>query len=323
MMKLSIIIPVYNVEKYIKSCLTSLYNQQLEEDKYELLIVNDGTPDKSMDVVNEYSRCHENIRVINQKNQGVSVARNTGIELAEGDFLIFVDPDDWISPNSLHLIYNYLVSHETTEILFLRSFFSSNKEERYVWQGILKENQYYSGEELYELGYMRGSVCGGVYKKNFIMSNNIKFPKGIRNGEDSIFVMLMSMSVKYAISLNLPFYFVYERENSASRSFTLEKIYGFRDNIEFLYTILCDIMDNGFKSDLIKFSLYAAISSAIGHYVNNGYKDYMKLYNELNLKRVLPIRINKSSSIGKQVWLLNHSYVSFCLLKRIQGLLHG
>lgn len=100
-MKLSIIIPVYNVEDYIRGTLDSIYNQKVDEDLFEVIVVNDGTPDNSMDIVQEFADAHGNLSVINQQNQGLSAARNAGMEKATGDFIWVVDSDDYITENSI------------------------------------------------------------------------------------------------------------------------------------------------------------------------------------------------------------------------------
>ena len=101
MKKLSIIIPVYNVEKYIRPCIESIFKQGLDEDDYEVIIVNDGTPDKSMEVIEDIIAAHANITVINQKNLSLSVARNNGIAAAKGEYILMPDSDDLLIENSL------------------------------------------------------------------------------------------------------------------------------------------------------------------------------------------------------------------------------
>ena len=101
MTKLSIIIPVYNVEKYIRPCMESIFRQGLDEDDYEVIIVNDGTPDKSMEVIEDIIAAHANITVINQKNLSLSVARNNGIAAAKGEYILMPDSDDFLIENSL------------------------------------------------------------------------------------------------------------------------------------------------------------------------------------------------------------------------------
>ena len=99
MTKLSIIVPVYNVEKYIRPCIESLFYQGLDDADFEVIIVNDGTPDKSMEMIADIIQQHDNITVINQENQGLSVTRNNGIALAKGDYILMPDSDDLLIDN--------------------------------------------------------------------------------------------------------------------------------------------------------------------------------------------------------------------------------
>ena len=94
--QLSIIVPVYNVQDYIERCLTSIINSDLERIQYEIIVVNDGTKDGSMLVVNDYLKKYEHIKVFEQENQGLSSARNTGMAHAVGKYIWFVDSDDYI-----------------------------------------------------------------------------------------------------------------------------------------------------------------------------------------------------------------------------------
>ncbi len=105
---LSVIIPVYNAEKYIRACLKSIFAQGLADDDFEVILVNDGTPDNSMEVVEDIIHQHHNIVVINQVNQGVSIARNVGFAKAIGEYVYFVDPDDILIDNSLSVLVAHL-----------------------------------------------------------------------------------------------------------------------------------------------------------------------------------------------------------------------
>ena len=99
MIKLSIIVPIYGVEQYLRKCVDSLLNQDI--DNYEIILVDDGSPDACPQICDEYAAAHEYIRVIHRENGGLSAARNSGIEIAQGDYLMFVDSDDYIEPNVL------------------------------------------------------------------------------------------------------------------------------------------------------------------------------------------------------------------------------
>lgn len=101
MIKLSFIVPVYNVEQYLRKCIDSLLAQDIPSSEYEIILVDDGSPDKCPQICDEYAAAHKNVQVIHQKNGGLSAARNTGIEVAKGGYICFVDSDDFWEENAL------------------------------------------------------------------------------------------------------------------------------------------------------------------------------------------------------------------------------
>ena len=119
-MKISVIIPIYNVEPYIVRCAESVFRQDLSESEYEVIFVNDGSKDRSMEMLQNFlDTCgKQNFKVVNKKNGGLSSARNVGIEHANGDYLWFVDSDDWIEPNCLGTIQNR-IKETCTDIIFV------------------------------------------------------------------------------------------------------------------------------------------------------------------------------------------------------------
>ena len=100
-MDLSIIVPVYNIEKYVRTCIESLFRQDLNEDRFEVIIVNDGSTDHSMEMIADIIQQHKNISVINQENQGLSVARNKGMAIAKGEYILMIDSDDILIDGSV------------------------------------------------------------------------------------------------------------------------------------------------------------------------------------------------------------------------------
>lgn len=115
-MYLSIIIPIYKVEKYICYTLDSIYNQNANEKSFEVICVNDGTPDNSMNIVEEFKILYNNLHIINQKNEGLSCARNAGLKIAKGDYIWFVDSDDTLEAQSISKVIHYIQSDPKTEI---------------------------------------------------------------------------------------------------------------------------------------------------------------------------------------------------------------
>jgi glycosyltransferase involved in cell wall biosynthesis len=117
MVKLSVIIPYYNGEKWIAKCLDSLLHQDLGEDEYEIIVVDDGST-KSSEVLKNYVQSHQNIHYILQENKGVSAARNKGLSIAEGEFIFFCDCDDFITEDVLGRLYDIAKSNDV-DLLFL------------------------------------------------------------------------------------------------------------------------------------------------------------------------------------------------------------
>lgn len=137
MVKLSIIVPIYSVEQYLRKCVDSLLNQDIPSSEYEIILVDDGGHDKCPQICDDYAAAHKNIRVIHRENGGLSAARNSGIEVAQGEYIMFVDSDDYIEPNVLKgllsqiekedldmLRYNYQNVNEKYEV------FSPNKAQK-------------------------------------------------------------------------------------------------------------------------------------------------------------------------------------------------
>lgn len=115
-MKLSIIVPIYKVEEFLRKCVDSLLAQDMSSDEYEIILVDDGSPDECPAICDVYAAKYENICVIHRKNGGLSAARNSGIEVAQGEYVMFVDSDDYIEPNVLSSLLKK-VEHDNLEVL--------------------------------------------------------------------------------------------------------------------------------------------------------------------------------------------------------------
>lgn len=111
-MLLSIVIPIYRVEKYIERCLDSIYNQNISEEMFSICLVNDGTPDDSVKLCLPYLNKHRNIKLVEQRNQGLSMARNIGLQNSKGEYVWFIDSDDELMPNSIQTVLNSIVAYK-------------------------------------------------------------------------------------------------------------------------------------------------------------------------------------------------------------------
>ena len=191
--KVSIIIPVYGVEKYISQCLESVINQSYEN--IEIIVVNDGTKDNSMKIVEEYL-LDERIKIINKENGGLASARNRGIEEATGEYIYFLDSDDWIEVNTIEVLVE---ESNNLDIIYSNFWYfdEKNKKKRKNKEKI-KSNMSMTGE--YLLGYSTEiMVWNKIYKKSFLEEKQLRFLEGIiHEDEEFTFKCYMnSPQVKY------------------------------------------------------------------------------------------------------------------------------
>ena len=182
MISLSIIVPVYNVENYIRSSIESIYRQGLDENSFEIIIVNDGTNDKSMEMIADIIKEHSNITVLEQDNQGLSVARNNGIATAKGEYIFMPDSDDLLIDNSLPTLLNKAI--ETKADLIVADFLRMDDKEIVKFEGV-KENPFHyvekTGQELMleDLNPGECYVWRALYRRQFLIQEQIKFVPGV------------------------------------------------------------------------------------------------------------------------------------------------
>lgn len=216
MIYLSIIIPVYNVEKYIGRCIASCLKQDLPQDEYELLIVNDGSQDGSMEVVCQYARQTGNIRIIEQENAGLSAARNTGIKEAKGKYLWFIDSDDEIKSDVLKNLVYKADSLRLDVLCFGINVIKEN--ESYVYNIYAeKEDFVYNGISFISEVIMPASACVALYKRESLLSNSLCFRTGIMH-EDQEFTPRAYCLAKRIAYVNVPAYNYFVRKGSIMTS---------------------------------------------------------------------------------------------------------
>lgn len=317
---LSIIIPIYNVEKYLKRCLDSIYNQGCDQSLFEVIAVNDGSPDNSLKILQDYSKGHENLFIINQENQGVSSARNTGIDNATGDYVLFIDPDDTIKPNSLTKIFT-LLKNSTIETLIMRSL--KNNKEMYNWRNIVNEQTEIDGLSLFNLGYRRGSVCGCAFKLDFLNKNLIRFPLNVTNTEDSIFFSIVQIWTKTISFLDLDFYRVFERQDSASNLFTKNRVINYKQAALYIHQYLTQNSSqlNNIQNSILSTQLCGIISSWVYATLNCNETNYNFLAKNMKIKEFLPIRHLNSMPLKykKKALIINLNFRVFYFLCYIKN----
>jgi len=222
-MKLSIILPVYNVEPYLERCIRSLEDQVLPQSEYEIIVVNDGSPDNSRLVVIRLQQEFTNIILIDQENKGVSLARNAGMEQAQGDYLLFIDPDDYVLPNTLPGLLAQAYALQA-DVSFLGYYFLDVEGHRVA--EVLHtsyRNKVYPGIEAYMLSRGDGKTDPDrswaiLYKKEFMNMYVLRYVPQIPYLEDGEFIARVLCLAERCAFSGSEFYMRTTRPGSATNS---------------------------------------------------------------------------------------------------------
>lgn len=206
----SIIVPVYKVEKYLERCVRSILSQQYKD--FEIILVNDGSPDRCGEICDQLKTEDKRIKVVHKKNGGLSSARNAGIEIAVGEYLMFVDSDDyWDDDSGLQQIFreiqNYPVDY--MRMCALNEDFQSGKR-TIVGRGynrsiFMSEDINYTINEIFRSGYQPGSAWSAIVKREFVLKNQLFFIEGIKS-EDIDWIMNVILHVKSIYYTDVCFY---------------------------------------------------------------------------------------------------------------------
>lgn len=251
---LSIIIPVYNVEDYIRQCIDSILTQTYRE--FEIILVDDGSIDKCSSICDEYALADGRVKVIHKENGGLSDARNTGIHKALGEYLLFIDGDDFIEKNSLEKIVKAFKSESYPDILFLNALLYYN-DGRILQYGNKLKNEYFNGKskdfvlkQLSSRGQFHVSACLKAVKRTLILKNHIFFEKGIVGEDVDYSIKLYLIADTYSYLDIIYYYYRQERTGSIMASNDSKRFYDLMyiiakweemsrtDYIEYQYLIL-------------------------------------------------------------------------------------
>lgn len=246
---ISIILPCYNVASYLRRGLDSILAQSYKD--YEVILIDDGSVDETGVICDEYASEDSRIRVVHTKNQGVSCARNEGINIAQGDYMYFMDPDDWIEPNCLEICYNTFLETGADCVHFNKWIRRWDKPKEKLTDGDLSEEivigrdkikkqytnvligigqdtlkHYYNGENLWK--YKKPwQVWTFMFSSKVIKENNVIFQPGLKTSEDALFVVDYSIYSKKIARINKYLYHYDFRQNGSlfSRVNDIEKIF--------------------------------------------------------------------------------------------------
>lgn len=237
---LSIVIPVYNAEKYLERCLNTLINPNYN---YEILLVNDGSTDNSGTICDNFAKQYSFIHVFHKKNGGVSSARNYGIDNAKSDYITFIDADDYVSKLYFLIVFDYIKNIYTDCFLFnlyredLEGNFTANKLP--IADGFYRDRARLLSFSLSQYSFVNASYTK-IYKLKLIKENNIRFNENIKICEDNIFAVDYFECIHHYTVSNLPLYYYTVAPGSATQKRKLQ--YFSDDNVLFmryLDIILC------------------------------------------------------------------------------------
>ncbi len=211
-MKLSIIIPVYQVEQYISDCFNSIFDTTSRD--FEIVVVNDGSKDKSMDIVRSFTSNHKNIRLIEQKNQGLSSARMNGLGVATGDYVWFVDSDDYLLPGAIDKVMDLLYATPDIEVIAFPLLWCYDDGNKNRTDYVLSESGIYYGKDLLKNKSIPvWAAPRFVIRKSLFESEDLFFPRGLTH-EDEYFGRVLLYLAERVLVMNKPVYVYRQREGS-------------------------------------------------------------------------------------------------------------
>ncbi len=216
---------MYNAEKYIGICLDSILDSNLLKEEYEIVIVNDGSQDKSPEIAQDYASRYSNVTYLTQENQGQSTARNYGIKTCQGEYVWCVDADDKLISEQLPKIIEVLDEYKNLDILAVQ-LQNVTEEGKYLdiecTQPLVDHNRIISGVEAVIIGYIPSSICALIVRRELFVENDVFFVKGITHQDVELTYRLMPHAKFVMFSNLIPYLYIYH-PNSTSKSLVPEK----------------------------------------------------------------------------------------------------
>ena len=267
---ISIIIPIYKVEKYLRKCIESVINQTYKN--LEIILIDDGSPDNCNSICDEYQKIDDRIIVVHQKNRGVSNARNIGLNIASGEYIGFVDGDDYIARDMYETLYN--VMQENNAQMSVCNFYIEKQGEMFIQHkidnGIKVFNQQEAIREMLLDRIIRGYLWTKLYKKECF--HNLRFPEG-KNYEDVAISIKVLENIEKVVYINTPKYYYLYRDDSIDREKSKKSI---TDVLEIAYERYQYVKEK--YPGLAKYNIYSFIFRIIGEYYVMKHKWYLDLY---------------------------------------------
>ena len=309
--KITVIVPVYNVEHYLNKCLDSLINQTYKN--LEIIVINDGSTDNSGKICQEYAQKDNRIIYIEKENGGQSEARNMGLDRMTGSYVTFVDSDDWVEPDYVEVLYNKLIDYQAD--IAVGNYYSYNEQEGIFYFHIFGDSYYekvYDNvsifENLYESQEMKSfsliSVWGKLYRVDLV--KHLRFDIG-KLGEDGYLNQKIYLLAEKTIYLNKGLYAYRQREGSSSRIWTEKWMHALVDAMSERITLLANM---GYPLEKHLAVYRQMLDSALSNGQASTLSD-TNTYKELAAKKVVLSQLTTEKTIDKKAVVLaaNYAYV--------------
>ena len=259
---LSIVIPVYNVEKYVEKCILSCMNQDIPSSDYEVICVNDGSTDDSLKIVNRVAGLYSNVKVISQPNGGLSAARNTGIQMACGRYIMLVDSDDWIKDNCLSKLIQKLKLEIPDALIFSVGLVNNDK---ITIKQKFKNDITLTGKDVLKI---KVSPCAQytIWSSDFLNKNKLSFYKGILH-EDSEFTPRAYYLAKKISLVSDIVYYAYTNPNSITHTVNPKRSFDLVQHVCMNLSAFSENVDNDCKiifNNMISMYLNNSLANIIG-----------------------------------------------------------
>lgn len=254
-MKVSVIIPIYNVEKFISRCVISLMEQALTDVEY--IFVDDATPDNSIkvlqEVINRYPDRKSQCRIIHHKqNLGLPAARNTGLNVAQGEYIFHCDSDDFVEPDMLEHLYGKATETDA-DIVWCDWWLSFTKNERYM-----KQPEYFTPIDALKgmlSGVMKFNVWNKLVRRKLYTDSNITFPAGYGMGEDMTMMRLFARASKVAYLPKAFYHYVQQNSGAFCKNFSEKHLVDVRHNVSLVTDDLKHLFGSSLDKELAFFKL--------------------------------------------------------------------
>ena len=309
--KITVIVPVYNVENYLNKCLDSLINQTYKN--LEIIVINDGSTDNSGEICQEYAQKDNRIIYIEKENGGLSDARNVGLDKMTGSYVTFIDSDDWVELDYVEILYKKIIEYQAD--ISVGNYYSYNEDEETYYFHIYGDSYYekvYDNvsifENLYESQEMKSfaliSAWGKLYKAKLF--DYLRFDKG-KLGEDGYFNQKMYLSVNKVVYLNKGLYAYRQRSGSITKTWTEKWMHALVDAMSERITLLAN-MGYPLEKHLAVYRQMLEVTLANGQ--ASGLSD-TNTYKELAAKKVVLSQLTTEKTIDKKAVVLaaNYAYV--------------